>query len=501
MKPFFVALAKNKKLDGLDLGFNFLGVEGAMSICEILDDNNSLTSVDLSSNNLQGDELGKEILKALNTNQTIVDFKLKNNDLPQHILTAIDDHLANLKVEGKNIEPRHIEDKFRHVTRDHEQNKISDMAGSILAHKFYQYNRKKKANKFRDEDMMVVIKKIQKLRNQYPFSEIIIEYLAKETETGTNVQTTVLEAFRNMLQLETTVAVGGDPTVTIIDRVCTDEDTVQLVDDIKNRNEADTASVEASANADTNSEINVVDTNIDTNTNPVVEKRRRSQVIKLQNRNNESAKKRHKALFVNLIRLCSSDEGWVITLHDVTFELLNRVSWRRSNGTDYREDWILHTVQKDFVHIHRSLHKAVRKLNDCGDTLNFQERMKTCKTIKHISKALNTFTREYDGSSKNDSRRVREVMSSFDLSCVEALVASLRLYPEYRNRPNFLHQSTFIDMLSVLTRALRHGLTRKKKRATRKPTKKANTVQFDVVVVRKCLGELHTALYRDFFFH
>ena len=424
---FLVALGNNKSLCTLNLQFNFLGVEGAGAICGILDDNNTLTSVDLSSNNLHGDKLGNEIMSALNSNQTITDFNLANNDLPAQILEEINEHLTNLKIEGKHIQLRDIEEKFK-MTRNAEADKISSVHGALLAHKFYKYNRKQSKGFTIDETMMALFRKIEKSRMQFPFSEVILQRLHEETTSGNNVQTSILDAFECMLRIEMKTVMAD-------------------------WNMIDFLTVDSPVNTRANDD--------DTNTTTAAE----------QNVLDLGVKKRHRNIFTWLCRLCASDETiqehneWILNLHEITFEFLGQISFRKlpetCNFGRYRDAMMLEVVKNEFVNFHHSLRNAVKKLDiaDGGKVLTHEQKRKWCKTIHHISYVLTVFTGEYEGSSKNDSRRVKTLISCFTVSCVKAIVAAVNLYSRFydNDRGYLLSKETFLNLLTLLQRALRHG--------------------------------------------
>jgi len=353
-------------------------------------------------------------MSALNSNQTITDFNLANNDLPAQILEEINEHLTNLKIEGKHIQLRDIEEKFK-MTRNAEADKISSVHGALLAHKFYKYNRKQSKGFTIDETMMALFRKIEKSRMQFPFSEVILQRLHEETTSGNNVQTSILDAFECMLRIEMKTVMAD-------------------------WNMIDFLTVDSPVNTRANDD--------DTNTTTAAE----------QNVLDLGVKKRHRNIFTWLCRLCASDETiqehneWILNLHEITFEFLGQISFRKlpetCNFGRYRDAMMLEVVKNEFVNFHHSLRNAVKKLDiaDGGKVLTHEQKRKWCKTIHHISYVLTVFTGEYEGSSKNDSRRVKTLISCFTVSCVKAIVAAVNLYSRFydNDRGYLLSKETFL---------------------------------------------------------
>ena len=423
VRSIFKSLVANKRLSKLFLRMNFLGEEGAKAICDVLDDNNSLTFVDLSSNHLQGEKLGRIINNALHTNQTITEFLLENNDLPLDVLGEIKEHLLNLRVEGRNITNQIIEEKFK-MSHDLEHDVTSNLQGALLAHKYYVYccSRLGKSRAgfgvgvTPEENLRKIFVKVKNNRNSYPFSELILSYLAEETLSNNNVQKTLLSAVKAMLEIELGVDGFVESFIT---------------------NQFSSLSL-ASANGATNNDAAIA--------------------------SDAGSMKRHKSLFRNLCRLCSStakieeSNAWLIAVHEFSFDFLKRVAFRKTfEGKQFREPWIIEQcVKPEFVGMINSLQHAVNLLGgkDHHKNSTGEERRAYCIIVADSSAVLELFTREYDGSSARDSERVRSVLNLLTTGCVEAVCDGLNLYGRYTK---MLGGLVWLNLLKVLVRMLRHG--------------------------------------------
>ena len=80
LRTLSLALTVNTSLTSLDLSENYIGNEGAISLCEALRVNTSLTSLDLSKNDI-GDEGAISLSEALTVNTSLTSLKLSENSI------------------------------------------------------------------------------------------------------------------------------------------------------------------------------------------------------------------------------------------------------------------------------------------------------------------------------------------------------------------------------------------------------------------------------------
>jgi hypothetical protein len=102
------ALDNNATLTSLDLGVNNIGDEGARSLAAALDNNASLTSLSLWYNNI-GDEGARALAAALDNNAALTSLFLYNNNIGDEgaraLAAALDNNatLTSLDLAGNNI--------------------------------------------------------------------------------------------------------------------------------------------------------------------------------------------------------------------------------------------------------------------------------------------------------------------------------------------------------------------------------------------------------------
>ncbi|KAH9525763.1 hypothetical protein Btru_002300 [Bulinus truncatus] len=110
MRPIAISLVSNASVTSLDLTDNWLGLDGGLSVCEMLKENCFIAELNLSDNNLN--KCATQLCEIIQKNDTLRKVNLSGNGLDD----ASAPHLANLiltttKLESLNLSHNHLGEK------------------------------------------------------------------------------------------------------------------------------------------------------------------------------------------------------------------------------------------------------------------------------------------------------------------------------------------------------------------------------------------------------